>query len=205
MRFQPTSLEVTIAGVPFDHSLFHFWLAFSGWQHVKVIVGGESFTALTEGMQEALWQLGGAPATNRTDRLSAAYRNLAPHDDAVTGYQAFCDHYGIEPTRNNTGVSHENGSVEAAHGHLKRSLRANSDVKPAAIPIKDRPVFGTEDYLLGQQLWHQVPRGKRGDFDAGEEKADHETIETNASACRKRDEHPRDSSHVGDSAQHGAG
>ena len=107
----------------FDHLLFHFWLAFSGWQHVKVIEGGESFTASTEGMQEALWQLGGAPATNRTDRLSAAYRNLAPHNEAAAGYQAVCDHYGIEPTRNNLGVSHENGSVEAAHGYLKRSLR----------------------------------------------------------------------------------
>ncbi|RWF86814.1 MAG: hypothetical protein EOR34_32995 [Mesorhizobium sp.] len=84
-------------------------------------------------------------------------------------------------------------------------MLADSDAKPAAIPIKDRPVFGTEGYLLGQQLWHQVPRGKRGDFDAGEERADHETIETDASACRKRDELPRDSSHFGDSAQHGAG
>ncbi len=117
------SLEVTIAGRAFDHLLFHFWLAFSGWQYVKVIEGGESFTALTEGMQEALWQLGAAPQTNRTDRLSAAYRNLAPHDDASAGYQSFCDHYGIEPTRNNAGVSHENGSVEAAHGHLRRALR----------------------------------------------------------------------------------
>ena len=114
------SLNITIAGRPFDHLLFHFWLAFSGWQYVKVIEGGESFTALTEGMQEALWQLGGVLQTNRTDRLSAAYRNLAPHDDASAGYQAFCDHDGIEPTRNNAGVSHENGSVEAAHGHLRR-------------------------------------------------------------------------------------
>ena len=37
----------------------------------------ESFTALTEGMQEALWQLGGVPSVHdRTDRLSATYRNL---------------------------------------------------------------------------------------------------------------------------------
>ena len=117
------SLDVTIAGQPFDHLLFHYWLAFSGWQYIKVIEGGESFTALTQGMQEAMWQLGGVPQTNRTDRLSAAYRNLAPHDDASAGYQAFCDHYGIEPTRNNAGVSHENGSVEAAHGHLRRTLK----------------------------------------------------------------------------------
>jgi hypothetical protein len=28
----------------------------------------------------------------------------------------------MEPTRNNAGVSHENGAVEAAHGHLKTGL-----------------------------------------------------------------------------------
>ncbi|KAB1083964.1 hypothetical protein F4V91_31725 [Neorhizobium galegae] len=64
------------------------------------------------------------------------------------------------------------------------SQDADSDVKPATVPIKDRPVFGTEDYLLGQQLWHQIPRDERGHFDAGKEKADHETVKTNASACR---------------------
>jgi hypothetical protein len=57
------------------------------------------------------------------DRLSAAYRNLRQDDDAAAGYRAFCDHYGLQPTRNNPGVSHENGSVEAAHGHLKTGLR----------------------------------------------------------------------------------
>ena len=75
-------LGVTLGGEPFRHLLYHFWLAFSGWQYVKAICGGESFTALTEGVQEALWQLGGVP-------------------------------------RNNAGVSHENGAVEASHGHLK--------------------------------------------------------------------------------------
>lgn len=90
---------------------------------------------------------------------------------------------------------------------------ADSDVKPAAIPIKDRPPFRFEagqfsalnNYLLGQQLWHQSPRDERGHFDAGKEKADHETIETNAAACRKRDELPRDCGRIGDSAQYGAG
>ena len=122
-------LGVTLAGAPFPHLLYHFWLAFSGWQYVKAIQGGESFTALTEGCQEALWQLGGAPETHRTDRLSAAYRNLADEDDAARGYKAFCAHYGIEPTRNNAGVSHENGSVEAAHGHLKTRLSEALDLR----------------------------------------------------------------------------
>ena len=85
--------------------------------------GRESFTALTEGLQEALWQLGGVPRSHRTDRLSAAYRNLQRTDDEAAAYAAFCQHYGMEPTRNNAGVSHENGSVEAAHGHLKLGLK----------------------------------------------------------------------------------
>ena len=83
---------------------------------------GESFTALTEGLQEALWQLGGVPRSHRTDRLSAAYRNLQRTDDEAAAYAASAEHYGLEPTRNNAGVSHENGSVEAAHGHLKIGL-----------------------------------------------------------------------------------
>lgn len=115
-------LGVRIAGEPFGHLLYHFWLAYSGWQYVKAIRGGESFTALTEGLQEALWQLGGVPKEHRTDRLSAAYRNLAAEEDEVKGYKAFCQHYRMEPTRNNAGIAHENGSVEASHGHLKRTL-----------------------------------------------------------------------------------
>ena len=117
-----SKLGVTIAGQPFPHLIDHFWLAYSGWRFVKAICGGESFTALTEGLQEALWQLGGVPREHRTDRLSAAYRNWADREDEARAYAAFCLHYGLEPTRNNAGVAHENGSVEAAHGHLKVGL-----------------------------------------------------------------------------------
>ena len=50
--------------------------AYAHWSHIKVILGGESFTALSEGLQEALWRLGGAPLEHRTDSLSAAFKNL---------------------------------------------------------------------------------------------------------------------------------
>jgi transposase InsO family protein len=118
-----SSLGVTIAGAPFRHRLYHFWLAYSGWEYAKAIRGGESFTALAEGLQEALWQLGGAPKEHRTDRLSAAYRNLRAEDDAARAYADLLAHYGARPSRNNPGASHENGAIEAAHGHLKRSLK----------------------------------------------------------------------------------
>jgi hypothetical protein len=41
---------ISIAGVPLDHRLYHFRLAFSGWEHVHVVLGGESFVALAEGL-----------------------------------------------------------------------------------------------------------------------------------------------------------
>ena len=71
--------------------------------------------------------VGRRSAKHRTDRLSAAYRNLATEEDEAEGYKAFCHHYGMEPTRNNAGIAHENGSVEASHGHLKRTLEEALD------------------------------------------------------------------------------
>ncbi len=44
--------RVSIAGVPLDHRLYHFRLAFSGWEHAHVVLGGEGFVALAEGLQK---------------------------------------------------------------------------------------------------------------------------------------------------------
>jgi hypothetical protein len=115
---------VSIASAPFDHRLYHFRLAFSGWEHAHVVIGGESFVALAEGMQNALWALGRAPLQHRSDSLSAAFRNLDDdtRQDQTRRYEALCAHYGMEPTRNNRGVAHENGSIESPHGHLKLAI-----------------------------------------------------------------------------------
>ena len=117
-------LGVTIAGVPLTHLLYHFRLPYSGFEYADVVLGGESFVALSGGCQNALWLLGAVPQEHRTDSLSAAYHNLdrAAADDLTRRYQEFCDHYGMRPTRNNRGQAHENGSVESAHGHLKRAI-----------------------------------------------------------------------------------
>jgi hypothetical protein len=110
-------LGISIAGVPLDHRLYHFCLAFSHWEHVHVVLGGESFVALAEGLQNALWALGGAPLEHRSDSLSAAFRNLERDvaEDLTDRYEALCAHYGMTPTRNNRGIAHENGSVEGPH------------------------------------------------------------------------------------------
>ena len=115
---------VSIAGAPLDHRLYHFRLAFSGWEHAQIVLGGESFVALAEGLQNALWALGRAPLQHRSDSLSAAFRNLDAdtRQDQTQRYEALCAHYGMEPTRNNRGVAHENGSIESPHGHLKQAI-----------------------------------------------------------------------------------
>src|ERR1700676_82556 len=59
-------LGVTVAGVVLGHRLYHFRLAFSGFEHAHVVLGGESFVALPEGLQNALWALGGAPREHRS-------------------------------------------------------------------------------------------------------------------------------------------
>jgi hypothetical protein len=115
---------ISIAGAPLDHRLYHFRLAFSGWEHAHVVLGGESFVALAEGLQNALWALGRAPLQHRSDSLSAAFRNLdeETRKDQTRRYEALCAHYRMEPTRNNRGLAHENGSIESPHGHLKQAI-----------------------------------------------------------------------------------
>ena len=115
-------LRVTIANEPFAHLLYHFVLAFSRWEHAEVVVGGESFAALSQGLQNALWQAGGAPQEHRSDSLSAAFKNLTEEEDFTVRYTALLEHYGMTGTRNNRGLGHENGSVESAHRYLKEAL-----------------------------------------------------------------------------------
>lgn len=119
------NITITIGGKKLEHILYHFRLAYSGWSFMKVILGGESYTALTEGLQEALWRLGGNPYEHRTDSLSAAFKNLSKdaQTDITEKYENFCKHYNMLPSRNNPGISHENGSIESPHGHLKRRIR----------------------------------------------------------------------------------
>ena len=57
-------LGVTVAGVVLEHRLYHFRLVCSGFEHAHVILGGESYLALAEGLQNALWSLGGAQSVD---------------------------------------------------------------------------------------------------------------------------------------------
>ena len=134
------ALQVEIGGAPFPHRLYQFALAHSGWRHATVVTTGESFLALSTGLQAALWALGGVPEEHRTDSLSAAFNNLAEQEALTQRYADLCRHYGLRASRCNPGQSNENGSIESRHDSLKSAL-------DQALRLRGSRSFGTQaDY-----------------------------------------------------------
>ena len=115
--------NVTIAGEAFAHLLYHCVLTYSNVEAVSVCFA-ETFEALAEGIERALWQFGGVPAQHRTDHLSAAVRRLdkAGREDWTQRYEALMQHYAMTPTTNNVGVAHENGDVEQSHYRFQQAV-----------------------------------------------------------------------------------
>jgi len=116
-----TSLNVTIARQQFDHMVYHFVLTYSNWEWVNVCFS-ESFESLSEGLQGAVWALGGVPIRHRTDRLSAAVNNLSETREFTSRYQSLMEHYGLEKERIQARKANENGDVESSHRHFKEAV-----------------------------------------------------------------------------------
>jgi hypothetical protein len=116
-------LGMTIAGEAFPHLLYHCVLTYSNVEAVSICFA-ETFEALAEGIERAMWQFGGVPAQHRTDHLSAAVRRLdkAGREDWTQRYEALMQHYGMTPTTNNVGVAHENGDVEQSHYRFQQAV-----------------------------------------------------------------------------------
>jgi hypothetical protein len=115
------SLGVTIAGQPYPHLAFHFTLTYSNWESIT-LCPSESFEALSEGLQNALWELGGVPRRHRSDSLSAAVNNLSEEREFRQRYQDLLDYYALEGERINVRQPHENGDAESSHGHFKTAV-----------------------------------------------------------------------------------
>lgn len=89
-------LAITLAGQPFPHLLYHLVLTYSNVEAVSTCPS-ETFEALVEGLEAALWQIGGVPHQHRTDHLSAALRRLdkAGREDFTENYR--CSGYKSHP------------------------------------------------------------------------------------------------------------
>jgi transposase len=116
-----SGLGVTINHQRLPHMVFHFVLTYSNWEAGRICYS-ESFESLSEGLQYALWKLGGVPALHRTDRLSAAVYNDLSSREFTHRYVALLSHYGLKPQRTNAQSPHENGDIEQRHYRFKKAV-----------------------------------------------------------------------------------
>jgi len=114
-------LGVTIAGQPFKHLFYHFTLVYSNWEW-GMVCASESWESLSEGLQQALWKLGGVPEEHRTDSLRAAVNPARSRDEFTERYQGLLRHYGMKASHTTPGRGHENGDIEQAHHRFKRAV-----------------------------------------------------------------------------------
>jgi hypothetical protein len=150
-----TEVGITIAGEPFAHMLYHFVLTYSNWE-TGTICQSESLASLSEGLQNALWELGGVPRLHRTDRMTAAVNNLTEQAEFQKGYESRLHHYGLEGRKIQTGQPNENGDIEQRHYRLQRAL------EQALLLRGSRDFAGLDDYrsFLGR-LFAQLNSGRR--------------------------------------------
>lgn len=148
-------LGITIGGQSFPHLLYHFVLTYSNWEAASICYS-ESFESLSDGLQNALWELGGVPLEHRTDRMSTAVNNMTDEREFTARYEALLRHYRMEGQKIQTGKANENGDVEQGHHRLKRALEQ-------ALLLRDSRDFGAvagyQEFL--QALLRQLNAGRR--------------------------------------------
>lgn len=159
-----TKLGVTIGGVLFRHMLYHFVLTYSNWE-AGTVVFSESFESLSEGLQNALWTLGGLPVRHRTDSLSAAVRKPENPEEFTARYQALLKHCGFVGEHTSPARPNENGDVEQRHRRfmekLDQALRLRGNREFASRPEYERYLCDLFARLnAGRQVRFQEERGQ---------------------------------------------
>ncbi|MCD4779764.1 MAG: IS21 family transposase [Candidatus Omnitrophica bacterium] len=151
-------LGVTISGVPFDHMIYHFVLTYSNWE-AGTICFSESFESLSQGLQNALWELGGVPGKHRTDCLTTAVNKASHPEEFTQRYKELVDYYRITPCKTNPNSPNENGDVEQRNYRFKKAvdqtllLRGSRD-------FEDRSAY--EEFL--RKLFKQLNAGRKKRF-----------------------------------------
>ena len=151
-------LGITINKQPFDHLVYHFVLTYSNWETGSICYS-ESFESLSEGLQAALWELGGVPRTHQTDRLTAAVHNALHAEEFTQRYQALLKHYGLIGRKSQAASPNENGDVEQRNHRFKRAVQQ-------ALLLRDSFDFDSideyRDFL--HKLFARLNRGRRERF-----------------------------------------
>ena len=114
-------LGITVAGQTFEHLVYHFVLTYSNWE-TGTICYSESLESLSEGWQNAVWELGAEAAEHRTDSLTSAVNNMSNPEEFNRRYEAVMRYYGVKPQHTNPASPNENGDAEQSHHRFKRAV-----------------------------------------------------------------------------------
>jgi hypothetical protein len=139
------SLNITLQGQPFPHLVHHFVLTYSNWEHATLCFS-ESFASLSEGLQNALWELGAVPERHRTDRMTLAVHHEGNPEQYTAKYRALMAHYGMTPEATNAYSGHENGDCEQSHRRFKEAVE------------QELLLRGSRDFASREGYW-QLVRG----------------------------------------------
>jgi len=113
-------LGVTISGQAFPHLVYHFVLSYSNWETGSVCYS-ETFESLSEGLQNALWELGGVPSEHRSDRMSAAVNSQCDPQEFTRAYASLLRHYRLVGQKIQAGQANQNGDIEQRHYRFKQA------------------------------------------------------------------------------------
>jgi len=151
-------LCITIGGQAFEHLVYHFVLTYSNWE-TGTICFSESYESLSEGFQNALWELGGMPQRHRTDRLSAAVHKECNPEEFTTRYRDLLKHYNLKGEKIQAARANENGDVEQRHYRFKKAV-------DQALLLRDsRDFTSRQDYKdFLQKLFVQLNAGRKKRF-----------------------------------------
>jgi hypothetical protein len=152
-------LNITICGAAYDHLLYHFVLTYSNWE-AGFVCYSESFEALSQGLQDALFKLGKIPSKHRTDSLSAAVKNIGSKKEFTQRYQALLSHYNLDGFKINPGKANEDGDIEQRNNRFKRAL------DQALMLRGSRDFLNIEEYAAFlEQLFKQLNNGRKKHLD----------------------------------------
>jgi hypothetical protein len=151
-----SDLHVPVAGTPFDHLIYHFVLTYSNWE-TGTVCFSESYESLSEGLQNALFELGGVPLLHRTDRLTASVPPGTQGASFNERYQALLRHYGLQGQAIQAARANENGDVEQSHRQFKRALDQALMLRGSR-DFETRPAY--EAFL--RQLFERLNANRRG-------------------------------------------
>jgi hypothetical protein len=162
-----TGLQITINRQTFEHLVYHFVLTYSNWE-TGTICYSESFESLSEGLQNALWELGAVAAEHRTDSLSRAVNNMSNLEEFTERYQGLLKYYELKGQHTNPGQAHENGDSEQSHHRFKKAVEQ-------ALLLRGSREFGSvagyEAFLQGSvcavECRPSSASGRRAGGDAG--------------------------------------